>query len=143
MSYRNIECLMINALEWVEQWDPMKGGSFNRTSADGGEVSLSVGDIQHDGLFYRALKIRQVTIPSQKRENGLYSFFVHRLEDTAYDFGAIWHETVDCRILIDRHIRYKLHRRGKSFFKITGSPHPRSLTCGMSWLHAIPMRTFQ
>ena len=143
MSYRNIECLMANALEWVEQWDPMKGGSFCRTSADGGRLSLGVGDIQHDGLFYRALKIKQVTIPAPKRGKGLYSFFVHRLEDTAFDFGAIWHEAVDSPILIDRHTRYQLQRRGKSFFKITGSPHPKSLSCGMSWLHAVPVRMLQ
>lgn len=132
MSYRSIEALMINALDWVDEWDPLKGHRFQRISSDGGAVSLVVGDIDHDGMCYRALKIFDVVIPADKREQGLYSFFVHRLEDMAFSFGAIWHEKVDNPILRDRHLRYKLRRRGHSFYKITGSPHPRRLLVGLN-----------
>ncbi|GAA0361324.1 hypothetical protein GCM10009092_27050 [Bowmanella denitrificans] len=137
MSYRSIESLMINALDWVDEWDPMKGNQFHRVSADGGSVRMAVGDIDHGGMRYRALKIFDIVIPSGKREQGLYSFFVHRLEDTAYGFGAIWHDQVDNPILRARHLRYKLQRRGWSFYKITGMPHPRHLVAGNSFLHSL------
>lgn len=142
MSYKNIEYLMSGAFEWVSDWAPLKGGQFIHSSLDGGEISLRVGDIYHDGMYYRALKLMHIIIPDGKRELGLYSFFVHRLEDKARDFGAIWHDHVDNHILVARHHRYKLIRRGNSFFKILGEPLPKQLTAGISWLHPVMVGPF-
>ncbi|MDF2180072.1 hypothetical protein P2G88_17590 [Aliiglaciecola sp. CAU 1673] len=143
MSYKNIEYLMSGAFEWVNEWDPLKGGQFIHTSLDGGEINLRVGDICHDGMYYRALKLMHIVIPDAKRELGLYSFFIHRLEDKAYGFGAIWHDRVENHFLIERHSRYKLKRRGNSFYKILGEPHPKHLAAGISWLHPVMVGHFQ